>query len=345
MRGDTARGDAVREDTVRRGTVWEDTVRGGTVRGDTVRAGIALTLVALIASALPLGCGPGDVPEAPRGEPEMRGDAEIGGEVVSTVDGAPITLAEVQEQAAGAGSSPAEALRTLQDEALLAAEAARRGYGTGAAVRRAGEKALVQALLAEIEAEHPPESFSEQQVRDFFEAHAERFGRPERREAEHVLVRLPEGTAEGSAEDERARAVAAAIAGELARSPEAIARYRGLERLEGFELLTEAVPAVARGQGLDAGFEDPLFAAEAPGALPQPARTQYGWHAIVLKRIEPGVEPELAQAEALVREEMAKRARYGALVQLVGRLQEELGVDRREEAIEAALHAEWDLGS
>ena len=59
VRGDTARGDAVREDTVRRGTVWEDTVRGGTVRGDTVRAGIALTLVALIASALPLGCGPG----------------------------------------------------------------------------------------------------------------------------------------------------------------------------------------------------------------------------------------------------------------------------------------------
>jgi hypothetical protein len=119
----------------------------------------------------------------------------VGGRVVSTVDGQPITVEDVERVARSAELSPAEALRRLQRYHLLAGEAERRGFGANAAVRRASRKAAVQALLAaEVEVEAPPSPDDEDaQVR-------ERFGRltdlVNGLASQHGVDRDPEGWAQ-----------------------------------------------------------------------------------------------------------------------------------------------------
>jgi hypothetical protein len=136
------------------------------------------------------GCGE-EVPKAtPTAAPEA---SEVGGRVVSTVDGQPITVEDVERVARSAELSPAEALRRLQRYHLLAGEAERRGFGANAAVRQASRKAAVQELLA-MEVEAPPSLDDEDaQVR-------ERFGRltdlVDSLASQHGVDRDPEGWAQ-----------------------------------------------------------------------------------------------------------------------------------------------------
>lgn len=103
-----------------------------------------------------------------------QGSATVGGDVVSTVDGMPITSGEVQRVASETELSPPEALERLQERELLAGEALRRGYGEDPAVERATRQALVQQLLArEVEDAVPPESITEDQIRARYETRAE----------------------------------------------------------------------------------------------------------------------------------------------------------------------------
>lgn len=131
----------------------------------------AVWAVALWLLAAAGGCGE-DGDEAASRE---QGSATVGGDVVSTVDGHPITAEEVRHVAVEVDLGPPEALERLQERELLAAEARRLGYAADPDVLRTTKQALVQALL-EREVEHAvgPESITDEAIAARYETRAER---------------------------------------------------------------------------------------------------------------------------------------------------------------------------
>jgi DNA-binding transcriptional regulator YhcF (GntR family) len=104
-----------------------------------MRRGITLVL------GLAVGCGGVETGE----QPGLRGKAQARGALVAKVNGGAIGLEQVRELSASTGLSPREALARLEDEQLLADEAARRGYGRSHQLDEPLKRALVQALLAQ----------------------------------------------------------------------------------------------------------------------------------------------------------------------------------------------------
>jgi hypothetical protein len=98
----------------------------------------------LLALVVLSGCGGARDPEG-----TAAGNLRARGAVAAKVDGAAIGLDQVRELAEKGGLAPRVALERLEDEQLLANEAARRGYGRPDLTERAVKRALVQALLAE----------------------------------------------------------------------------------------------------------------------------------------------------------------------------------------------------
>lgn len=265
------------------------------------------------------------------------GDAELGGQVASTVDGVAIEVAEVREVSRETGLAPAEALRRLQDREVLAAEARRRGYASHPEVILAAKRAAVQALLArEIEAAVPPESFPEEVVRERWQANEE-YHRPERRRVSHVLARLPDEA--GDAEDAVSRRLAGEAAAALRAATEVeavLAEYRGTER-DGLTLVVEELPPMAAEDPYQEPFKDAVFALEGPGVVAEPVRTSYGWHAIVVHEITPALEVPFEQAEEEVRRAMAVERRRERLDSFLETLADRYPVEREAETIDRVL--------
>ncbi|MFW5924898.1 MAG: peptidyl-prolyl cis-trans isomerase [Myxococcota bacterium] len=273
--------------------------------------------------------------EAHRGGTEpAEGDARVGGRVVSTVDGEPITAAEVARGAREAGLEPRVALRRLQQAILLAREAERRGYGTRPAVRRAQRKAAVQSLLErEVERAVSPEDVSEEGIRRAFEARRDSLARPERRASQHVLAKV----ADEASEDEVAaarRSIERALRDlrQAERSPEGwqsvLDGYRARPGGGDLEVVVEDLPPVDR----DASFAEPyletLFEAERIGPVDEPVRTDFGWHAIVVTEIHPAREGSLEALRSELRDTLVTEKRHRRLVELVGSLERDLAVER-----------------
>jgi hypothetical protein len=126
--------------------------------------------VALVLSLL-VACGEGE-----RGHAGSGGSAHARGALVAKVDGAAIGLEQVRELCAGTGLSPREALLRLEEEQLLLAEAARRGYGRASATDQALKRALVQALLAATVESLRPEDLSAAEVQERFDSVAKHSG-------------------------------------------------------------------------------------------------------------------------------------------------------------------------
>lgn len=282
-----------------------------------------------------LGCGCGD----PTTTPATRelGDARVGGEIVATVDGHAITVADVEAFVRVEGGTASDALRELIEEELLAQEAERLGYGRRASVRRETRRATVQALLATIEVEHPASAISDEALRDAYDGAGERFVIPEKRRCDHVLVRVEDANRE-----REARRVASTVLAELERDPEALATIRAETSREGFPLLVEELPLVARDGSLERPFEDVLFAGAEPGVRAELARTSYGWHVVIVREIVPGTRRTFDDASAELREELTNRRRFEALTELLGRLHEDRGVELRPGGVEAAQRVEVD---
>jgi hypothetical protein len=261
------------------------------------------------------GCGDADRGGASGGGPTLgaRGDAEVGGGVVSTVNGHPITLTEVERAARAAGVPPRLALRRLQDEALLAAAAAAAGAADRPEVRRAARRAMVQALLErEVEGRVTGASIDRAELEAAFEADLERWESPAQRRSVHVLARLPpEASAEAVAaaeawiRDTHARLAAAdepaaAILALRRRPPEALP----------FEVTVEEVPPLERGAEADEAYLAAIFALDAEGLVPEPVRSSFGWHAIAVTEVTPAREVPREEAIETLRDERvaARRA-------------------------------------
>lgn len=284
----------------------------------------AALLIVVVASGA---CGKA-APRAMSGLPG-GGSARVGGTVISTVDGAPITIDEVRSLVAGSGLAPAEALRRLQGERLLMAEAERRGLRSVPEVRHVARQALVQAVLDE---EAARVEVSEAALREAYEATPERFHAPERRASVHVLapVRTPD-------EDAAARAFIEGVCRELeaAPNPEASwARYQSQAEpgVRAVQAVAERLPAVDREGPFVREYLDGLFSLAAPGVVPRPVRTRYGWHAIVVTKIERARDDTFEMARDVLRRERLEADRRKHVADWVAGLEREIGVERSAEA-------------
>lgn len=115
----------------------------------------------------------GDDPEEGSGRRE-QGSATVGGDVVSTVDGMPITVDEVRRVVRETELGPRDALERLQERELLAMEARRQGRDDGPEVERATKQAMVQALLRrEVEEAIGPLSITEEAIAARYESRAD----------------------------------------------------------------------------------------------------------------------------------------------------------------------------
>ena len=124
----------------------------------------------LICSVLLWGCGEDAAEPGARRE---LGGATVGGDVLATVDGRPITADELRRVVRETELDPREALVRLEERELLAGEASRAGYADYPDVRRATRQAMVQALLErEVEQRVTAESITEEAIRARFETRA-----------------------------------------------------------------------------------------------------------------------------------------------------------------------------
>lgn len=274
------------------------------------------------------GAGEGDVDDA---GPRARGEAVVGGRVVSTVDGHPIDLDTVVHAVRSAGVEQGLALRRLQDEELVSAAAIRAGWGDDREVVAAARRAAVQALLARtVEAEVTEASLDQAAVAAAYEAAPDRFARPERRRSVHALVRLPPDApvALVEAAERRASALHAEVA--AAEDPEAAVlalepRLGAPSDEEAFEVAVEDLFPVTRDQGLDPAYAEALFAAEI-GLIPSLVRSSLGWHVLVVTEISPASRPSPDEALAQLRHEALAALRARRLDALIAELARARGV-------------------
>jgi len=288
-----------------------------------MRASMSCALSLLLVSLL--GCG---TPSAMDGEPRpvIEDEGEAHGPVIATVDGTAITVGEVEDVVRRTGLSPREALTRLEEEVVLSRAAGEAGIDrSDPEVRDVERRAAVQALLArEIEERITPASIDGAAVEARLTHDAAMFAQPERRAAVHVLATPDPGAGpEAEAAAERfARRVATELAAE-ADPATAAQRYQD-ENDPGrsFTIRVEVLPPARRDE-LVQPFADALFGAEAPGLVPTPVHTQFGWHVMVVTEIVPPWDMPRDEAEAVVRRQMAVEARAEALIALEDRLMAE----------------------
>jgi parvulin-like peptidyl-prolyl isomerase len=273
--------------------------------------------------------------------PRVQGDARIGGQVVSTVDGVAITVDDVRRRAEVGRIAPREALRQLQDDMLLAAEAERRGLGRDPRVVQDARRAAVQALLREqVEASIPESSIEPDAIARAYQRHLDQFQQPERRASKHVLVRVPP-----DAPPEADRAARARIEGLLTEvravpDPTAWIDERLAAGVPG--LVIEEVPGLTRHDQADAAYLEALYALPAPGLVPGPVRTGFGWHAILLTEVIPARNVTLEEATPELRRSVLDSRRRARVAELIEETAGRTAVEPNQDAVRAALARDPD---
>ncbi len=230
--------------------------------------------------------------------------------VVAAVDGDPIALSEVERLAHRGALTPSAALARLEAEALLAAEAARRGYGDAPEVSAVAAQALVQLLLErDVEREKPSPS----ELDEALAQRGERIHTPELRAATHVLAVLPkQPTPE---QESAARAFVDDAARKLREASDPLAtitsfRQASPERQRvGVEIKVEELPPFPREGAVVREFGEAMFALAKPGAVGGPVRTQFGWHVLVLREILPEKHVPEAEVRAELEAELTLQKR------------------------------------
>ena len=288
----------------------------------------ALSLVAVLASACGADRGSsgtpspeGDSTHAPTPGAHTRESAEVGGDVIATVDGEPIRVSDVEAAARADGVSPAVALRRLEEDLAVAHLAEASAVADDPEVRAAARRAAVRELLhREIEASRTPEGVPDSVVEARREQIAGALAQPETRRATHLLVPL-----EPSADQARVDAafrLARSLRDEVSTEADPSAALDAHVGREGaFDLTVEHLDAMRR-DALDASFANALFSAEAPGLLPEVVRSSYGVHVVVLDEIVPPWEVPRDEWLPALRRQISAEERAAATSELADRLAE-----------------------
>ncbi len=303
---------------------------------------------ALIALALTACSGGAQVPDAgpaPHRIVPAERAAQLGGRVVSIVDGSPITVDEIEEVARATGLAPIDALRRLQEERVLVAHAEAAGLGDATEIDRAARRASVQALLVRrVEAEVPLESIDDALVEQTYEAQRSRFRRPVRRRSTHVLAAI--------ATDAPPEALAAAerfALGAIARlegAADPVAEAHAMEREDdagrSFRITVEELPPIAEGDALAPEFLAAVLSLREPGVVSRPIRTTFGFHAIVVTEILEAWEAPREEAYATIRRDLAAERRVHRTDELVQSIAERTPIVREAEATRWLLEADLE---
>lgn len=259
-------------------------------------------------------------------------------DALGAVDGRPVAPADVAWAAGAASLEPAAALTRVVERDLLATAASARGLEADPGVLDVRRRAAVQQLLAEsVEAAVPPDAIDDATLRATYDGAGERFRRPERRRAAHVVAVVPEGAP--ATVDAAAREAVAAL----------IARVEGGERLEsvaanlgpppapGVEWRAEDLPAWSRDAEADEAFLAALFEPSAPGLVARPVRSRFGWHVIRIEAIEPAVDRAFEDVVDTLRAEEVTRRRAARLEALLEELRAGADVTVDAEGLETFL--------
>jgi len=125
-------------------------------------------------------------------------------------------------------------------------------------------------------------SVSETDAKLYYFMHQDRFARPERRKARHILLTVNEDMAGSSEAEVRARAEA--IAERLQRRPDRFGE-QALKHSECPTSLNEGVLGMVPRGVLYAELDAALFAMEA-GTVSMPVASELGWHVLMCEQIE-----------------------------------------------------------
>jgi hypothetical protein len=273
--------------------------------------------------ALALGCGEtpqdGSASQGPAVAAREHAHGQVGGEVVSTVDGEPITLSEVRETATRLHLSPLDALRRLQSELAIVHRAEATPLAQDAEVRQAARRAAVRALLrTQIEAMHTPEAETPEAIETRHTEIAARLVQPERRRGTHLLVRIAED-AEPARRD-AARRIAQGILDEVAHAANPLTEMDAAVGVHGaFDVAIEHLPTFARTE-IEPAFADALFAPTEPSLYPQVVETSYGFHILYMEEIVPPWEVPREEWEPALRRQLSVEARAEALIDMTDAL-------------------------
>ncbi|MBX7195925.1 MAG: peptidylprolyl isomerase [Sandaracinaceae bacterium] len=313
------------------------------------KAIVALGL-GLVSGCGPAASDPSSRAEAPVAAPDDRGStsgpaAQVGGDVVATVDGVPITLHEVETLARTAHLTPALALERLEDELVLGGLAERTELARDPEVESAARRAAVRELLVRVvEPTITPETVSSEDLDARRAQISGGLSMPETRRAVHVLVTL-----EADADEARLDAafrLARSLRDELAGAPDLVAAMDAMAGRRGaFEIVVEHLDPMARAD-LEAPFGDALFAATEPGLLPEVVRTSYGVHVIDLVAVVPAWEVPREEWEPVLRRQIAAEGRAAALEELAATLasRTRVEIDPRAQALAESAPLEPSAG-
>lgn len=271
---------------------------------------------------------------------ESRSKDSLGSEVASGAAARPVARVgpraigaeEVVDLAVADAIPPEAALQRLIDAEVLAQEAERLGFTVEREAERAIERLMVRSMLHDMEEKNTPESISEQELREDYALHEDKFRIPERRRSWHILVKNKGAEAE---------ALAASILRELQQAKDPYTLYEryaeGAPKGVRLEVLAEELPPVTKDAGLEKPFKDAIFGAKSKGPLKRLVETSYGWHAVVVAEILPAEQLSLSDVEEASRLRISQARRTALLVQTVQGLKAEGLVQYDEEGVERLL--------
>lgn len=209
---------------------------------------------------------------------------------------------------------------------LLATEARRRGYFESPEVVRARKQAMIEAMMeADLEGEVQLSDVTDEEIREYYEAHPAEFHQPPEVRAGHIVV----ATAR-EANAILAELRAAAGDGELFRR---IARERSLDDA------TRELGGDLRFFGADAespaaAVRDAAWAIEAIGDVaPRAVRTDAGYHVIMLFARRGALARSLEDARRPVQSRLWREKREQAVARLIARLRSEAQIEENLDAL------------
>jgi hypothetical protein len=304
------------------------------------------TVSAVVVLCVPTGCRDDAGPKTPLSA-QVTGAAGADTEsLAARVDGVPIRIDEVRRlmdvsaSEVDGGLGPEEARDVLIRNALLAAEARRRGYGETPEVADARRIQLAKAILeTEVGKRIRKDTLGEERLRKRYEDEKGRFVHGPKRRVVHFLAltgeqHLPDDAAHEVASN--AYTMASGAESEAAfreRLAPLLALHGSQVKIESLEPFTADTPSLVR------PFVDAAFGVAGAGRVSKPAKTGYGWHVIFVIEELPAQNRSFEEVRDQLAEEMLPAARQAAAKALVEGAAESLGVFIHGDGLEAETKA------
>lgn len=292
-----------------------------------------VSLMLVVLTVLTMGCGRKTGPGPGEGNRADTATSVDTSQLAARVDGVPVYLEEVRGLVAASkdeldgGLEPQEALDVLVRNALLAAEARRRGFDRDPNLEETRRLALAKAILVEKVGEGVrPDTVDQTKLKKVYEANKSRFVHGPLRTVVHFLA----DTRGSKLSDDEARRIAES-AREMAQGAKDESGFR--ERLaplldrHGSKVRIERLdPFDADSDRFVKPFVEATFEISGVGRLSPPVKTEFGWHVILVLEASPASNQTFDDVKAQLAEEVLPMAKKGAAAELVTTLRQQSDV-------------------